>query len=589
MQEERKIGLDERNDLDFINDRDESNTEAEYEERLKKRLRMVRQDGTLQNEHMFALTGRIRDEFARIMEKYKLEVGRVKEGKGKRVYFNVRDVAKLVKQYSSHIGEIKDEYPVEGDEVKPAYDPTYHYDRDWLSAQQLISGQSYRRIKEGVVIIDPETGHPLPTHQYRGLLDIAVDVKERTCSFRSRPDTVSDETGFQMFLQKRYGNYHVSLVSGTLAHIRDEINEFTGRDVLHIGRWIGEKAPIPDLRVHGKYRKAKARLAHIFEQARAKGRPVEIICENDLELMELQKYLKTIDPQGSYQVKMVTSQDSLEHEEEVVAQAGDVKHLTFSNPRLGRMIDVKTTEKADRVGGLILVLWGSFKNKAMLRQLMERTRRAGHPGEVEWIVYKTGGRLGLKDIPIVIKRNTLSDEVDSLAISPNSYEDSVIERVHQDNDEQTSHERLRLYAYDEFRSMLERRAFTAYKERMGTTTEKDSYLISDNFIRRRIRNTWRGRIEAISEEYLHDLEWSSINSVGELYQARSYVLQNPGFKKVIDSFNDAILRDIEGYETSEGKEEKGLKKTITEEYRQVVKYHEKAMRNYGKKHFYTGF
>ena len=184
----------------------------------------------------------------------------------------------------------------------------------------------------------------------------------------------------------------------------------------------------------------------------------------------------------NYRVQTVTSQTSRSDERDVFKKAGAKNVITLANPRGGRAIDIQTTKEADDAGGLLLVVWGALANKTVLRQVLARTARAGHPGEVKWLVYGEGGKLGLSQSQTVIRFPQLQEDLLKEANGSDlSYESSLIEEIHLKNDLDAQKERLLAFAYDlyahEVRSEVTRLVHEEFKsKKLSQLPRSNCYL-----------------------------------------------------------------------------------------------------------------
>lgn len=536
MRAEGKISPDANNQLDFI-DAFGDETLAEYEKQVRLRLELVAKDGTLQDRYMQTLRNKIAGEFARLMQTIPLQSYSKKLRERKAKYFFTYDsMRKLVRRYAYQ--DVSAPAEAEKPDMPHPADPIAFYDHAWLTAQKLTTGQNYSRSDQEIVIIDQETGHPLPTHQYSGLVDMAVDVKEGICRLRSRTDAIRDRTGFQMYLQRNYGKGRVSLVSATLDHIRDEVQEFTGGKVVDIGYWIGREMPIPQAEISEDFAGAQKRLLALIQEVSITGRPVEIVCDDDDELVILKELFEEWNTEAQkYQINVVTSRSSLADEESVFSLAGQSNMITLTNPRGGRMVDIQSSPETNNAGGLMLVVWGALKNKAVLKQVLARTARTGAPGDTRWMVYKHGGKAALENNPIV-KR--YPKNIEALALLQDGqgldYDYSLLENIHQRNNLEDQTLRLLTYAYDELR-------FSMYSEARQSLEQAIGDIATPGYINEYIKIRWNEMIDIIADDYISHLSRYRMDSIGDLSVARGLVMGQTIMRRMANDYSDIVLVD----------------------------------------------
>lgn len=535
MQSEGQITLNDHHELEFV-DSQAQDTHADYERRVRNRLAQVAKYGNLSRSSKDTLRNSITAEYSRIIQEFEGIPYPQEFRQNAESIFRDSAMRKLVRKYAYQ--DISTPSLVPEDINPESQDPIAFYDHAWLSAQKITPGINYSRTDHDVVIIDQETGHPLPTHQYSGMIDMAVDVKEGVCSFRGRSDEVLDRTGFQMFLQKNYGKGHISLVSATLDHIRGEIEEFTGGKVVDIGYWIGGEFPVPQIEVSEDFKNATDRLLALIDQASASGRPVEIVCDNDKELEALKQMLEDWNKQTQkYQINMVISPSSLEHEEEVFGQAGQLNTITLTNSKGGRMVDIKTSEETNNAGGLLLVVWGALKNKAVLRQVLARTARTGAPGETRWLVYRHGGKASLIDHPLVKRYGDYRAELNNISDGQTfDYDYSLLEKIHNRNDQEDRSTRLFTYAYDELRFFL-------YNQARKSLTDDIGGIATQGYIEEYIQVRWHDVIDFIADEYISQLSRYKMDTIGDMFVSRGTALNDPHFTQILDKYANTLLVD----------------------------------------------
>lgn len=324
--------------------------------------------------------------------------------------------------------------------------------RAWMDAQLLKEGTEYRAQNGQTYIIDRSTGYKLASHQYQDLMDVAVDIAHSVCMLRPRSDQPLASSGFLSFLTTTYGKKHIAGLSATFSNIKPEIAYFTDNSLVESARWIGKPVERPDPFAAETQHKALAML----KQFAYTDQPKLIVTDDDHEIEAIRKTLQASLPKNSsIIIRTITSATSEEEEAAIYKHAGDTNCITIANPKAGRMIDIKTTKQADNAGGLFVVAWGPLYSNDVLWQLLARTKRAGHPGEAAWIVYKTGGYVGLSDHRLVTVYPKLKLEVENLPVNTTiPYEYGILEKLHTKQFEITAARRLQIYFEDITRESL---------------------------------------------------------------------------------------------------------------------------------------
>lgn len=339
------------------------------------------------------------------------------------------------------------------------------YQTGWITAQRLTLGSEFGSTGEATYVIDKLTGERLAGHQFSGQTDVAIDIHQHVCALRPRGSETQNSIGFLAFLDEAYGKGNISLVSGTLTHITDEIREFTGHPVIVTDRWIGKPIDIPSYDLLETRESALTqRLNRELNQFLQTGRPTQIICENDEELKFLYEYIKNVIAQSAVHpvtqpyLDIVTSDIAEDRAKEIYERAGQAWSFTLTNPKGSRAISVPTSSEAEKLGGLKIHVWGPLTSNAVLRQALARTRRAGNNGEVTWTVYKSQGNVALLKMPSIREHSDLREKVEKINPGTFSYKGSNVEALHTQRTKDFALSRLSVYKSDyltrEFRSAL---------------------------------------------------------------------------------------------------------------------------------------
>lgn len=433
----------------------------------------------------------------------------------KGVHLTEAELRALVKHYTKpEFFQWENYESVDGEKVKTDLYGAYGF--AFRQAQIVTGGQMYSRSGQFVTVIDQDTGHPLPTHKFQGLLDLAIDVKEGVCRLKARSDESEDSTGFHNFLAEKYGRDRFVMVSGTLDHVEGDLQFLGGKKLIHSKSWMGKIPEAPAYSFDRLFAGAIQRLELLMTGAN--GRPIELICADDEETDLLSRLIGEKYPE--YRVQTVSSQTSRSDEREVFKTAGGKNVFTLANPRGGRAIDVKTTDEADEVGGLLLVVWGALTNKAVLRQVLARTARAGHPGEVKWLVYGDGGKLGLSQNKTVSRFPQLQEDLEKVSEGEAiAYDFSLIEKIHDKNDLDAQRERLLAFAYDQFAYEVMSETADAVREEFKSKPFPNG-AASERYVGEFLRRGFRPAVGRMAERYLMQLGRFPIYTIRNFVEAR---------------------------------------------------------------------
>ncbi|MBI3955621.1 hypothetical protein HY338_04185 [Candidatus Gottesmanbacteria bacterium] len=502
MRDEGLITLD--NGSWSFYDEDGNDTDEILNSRIKEAWEKLQQSGQLPDDFQTALNQSLTD---------LVKSNPTQFHKG--VHLTEVELRALVKHYTKpEFFQWENYETVEGEIVKTDLYGSYGF--AFCQAQSVTGGQMYSRSGQFVTVIDQDTGHPLPTHKFQGLLDLAIDAKEGVCRLKARSDESEDSTGFHNFLASKYGKGKFAFVSGTLDHVEGDIRLLGGKNFIHSKSWMGIIPEPPAYSFDRNFDGAFRRLELLM--AGASGRPVELICADDEEIDLLSRLIGEKYPE--YQVQTVTSQTSRSDERIVFKNAGDKNVFTLANPRGGRAIDVKTTDEADEVGGLLLVVWGGLANKAVLRQVLARTARAGHPGEVKWLVYGDGGKLGLSENNTVRRFPELQRDLEKVSEGEAlSYDFSLVEKIHDKNDLEAQRERLLAFAYDQFAYEVMSETADLVREEFKSKPFPNG-VASEQYVEEFFRRGFRPAVGRMAERYLMQLGRFPIYTVQDFVQAR---------------------------------------------------------------------
>lgn len=415
-------------------DSDDVDAEKRYIKAFAKRMTALQQTGTLPESLQLALTDRMLEKQKALPERFRLTTNDVHLA-----------IKNLVKKFAV--------IPMGDDEDNVDIDGTFtFYASAWMQARPLKDGTEFSAEKNAVTIIDRHTGTQLASQRYQDLLDVAVDVTHGVCMMRPRGNGSEASTGHLSYVDTVYGKKNFAVLSATMQGISEEINKFQEHPVVESERWIGEGVPTPDPYIVDTRKQAIDLLKLMVKSSQ----PHLVVTDNDHEVLAIKAAILASLPKNTpIVISTVTSKTTVEEEKQIYDKAGEIFHITIANPKAGRMIDIKTTKDADTLGGLRVVAWGPLYSNDVLYQVLQRTKRAGHPGEAAWIVYKRKGDVALEDHRLLAMYPEYMEQLQKLQSGTSfPYEDSLLETLHIKQFEMTTARRLQIYYEDIVRKIL---------------------------------------------------------------------------------------------------------------------------------------
>lgn len=422
--------------LDFLESEDAA-AERHFEEQFSAQMQKVRDTGDLPKELIDSLRSQLKQKISQ------LPIGIRPE----RTLLDT-DIKKLIQSYTPN-----------GPENMSSF-----FAQAWMRAKALQEGVHFRAQDNETILIHSETGHQLRNHQFTDLIDVAVDVSAGVCGLKARSADTEQSTGFYHFLTHAYGEKRAIIVTATASDIAGDIRHILGKPLVNAERWIGEPLEIPNARIIGDRDVAVNTLREICQNHQG---PILVVSTNETEgeLLTGESKKWSLPGRSVQSTHTVSSGTTLQHETEIFKHAGERNAITFANPRAGRMIDIQTTPEADAAGGLLVVIWGALGSYSVLKQVLARTKRAGHPGDVAWITYAHGGVEALENLQIVKQIPALQKQLSTLSSDQTvPYEGSVLEAIHVEEQEKQSAQRLRTLLEDTIRSTLKERIYASLWE-----------------------------------------------------------------------------------------------------------------------------
>ena len=170
-------------------------------------------------------------------------------------------------------------------------------------------------------------------------------------------------------------------MSGTASEIKDEFKQTYGLDVISIPRNKEKQAVETPEKVFATKKEKYEAIVRQILMAHKKGQPILIGTSNIRESVMISKYLDHF--KLDYQLLNAKPENS-KKEGKIVAEAGKIGAITIATNMAGRGTDIKLSEEAKRLGGLLVI--GTERNisKRIDNQLKGRTGRQGDPGTISF-------------------------------------------------------------------------------------------------------------------------------------------------------------------------------------------------------------
>jgi preprotein translocase subunit SecA len=255
------------------------------------------------------------------------------------------------------------------------YDPKHievlHHLNQALKAHQLFKRDDEYIVKEGeVIIVDEFTGRLMPGRRYSDGLHQALEAKEgvRIENENQTLATITFQNYFRMY-DKLAG------MTGTADTEAEEFKKIYNLDVMIIPthkKMIREDNP--DVIYRNTEEKFRAAVEEIKE-CHEHGQPV-LVGTTSIEKSEhLSKLLKREGIKHE-----VLNAKHHEKEAEIVAQAGQLSHVTIATNMAGRGTDIVLGEGVVARGGLHILATERHEARRIDNQLRGRSGRQGDPG-----------------------------------------------------------------------------------------------------------------------------------------------------------------------------------------------------------------
>lgn len=274
--------------------------------------------------------------------------------------------------------------------------------RSALLAQLLFHRDAHYLVRDDkVIIIDENTGRPMPDRNWEQGLHQLIEIKE------GLPTSTTYEPVARMTLQRFFRMYHhLGGMTGTAREVAGELWSNYGLGIRRIPTHRPSRLVHDGTRVVGSITEKWACVAARAKSMKAEGRPV-LIGTRTVGASEALSAVLTAE--GLVHRVLNARQDA--GEADIVATAGDMGAITIATNMAGRGTDIKLAPGVDAAGGLHIIVTELHESARLDRQLIGRSGRQGDPGSFEVIA-------SLEDDLLVRQAPALSARLAHMAEGP---------------------------------------------------------------------------------------------------------------------------------------------------------------------------
>lgn len=230
--------------------------------------------------------------------------------------------------------------------------------------------------EQKVVIIDQNTGRPMPDRSWEAGLHQLVELKEN-CPLSKPRKTLTRMTLQQFFRQY----FHLAGLSGTASEARAELWQFYSLPIVTIPTWKPGRRRYTGMQLlpdqAQKWHRIAVRAAEVASLGRAVLIGTESVADSDKVSAELTAL-------GTDHRLLNARQDA--SEADIIAVAGQPGCITVATNMAGRGTDIKLAEAVADAGGLHVILANLNEFARVDRQLLGRAARMGDPGSYEYVL-----------------------------------------------------------------------------------------------------------------------------------------------------------------------------------------------------------
>lgn len=295
--------------------------------------------------------------------------------------------------------------------------------RSALVARHLFHRDAHYLVRDDkVIIIDENTGRPMPDRNWEQGLHQLVEIKEGVTP------TVVWEPVARMTLQRFFRMYHhLGGMTGTACEVASELWNTYDLAVRPIpthrpSQLENRGATVADT-IAEKWQRIAARAAEL----QAQGRPILIGTRTVGASEELSEVLSAA---GLGHRVLNARQD--QQEADIIAEAGRQGALTIATNMAGRGTDIMLDSVVRDVGGLHIIVTELHESARLDRQLIGRAGRQGDPGSYE-IIASLEDEILVRNAPrlaVRLARMAESDHRGGLAIRLMRFVQWRMSRIH---------------------------------------------------------------------------------------------------------------------------------------------------------------
>lgn len=260
--------------------------------------------------------------------------------------------------------------------------------------------------RDKIIVINPNTGRLDYNVRWENGLHQAVEIKEGVeCKDEYKPTGTITLGNFLKLYSKQCG------MSGTISNVANELGETYDLQSVQIPTNLPSIRKDNPLHIYSNTEEKYNALVEVVRLNHKNHRPILISCISTLDSDNVAKILK----EKGFKVRTLNAKN-LEKEAYIISHAGELDAITVSTAIAGRGTDIKISEEAKAVGGLLVISTCMFESSRIDDQLRGRAGRQGDPGESIFLV-------SLEDL---ILHNLPSKEREKIAsgsciLSPNKY------------------------------------------------------------------------------------------------------------------------------------------------------------------------
>lgn len=354
-------------------------------------------------------------------------------------------------------------------------------------------------IKEGsIVIVDANTGRPLPSSRWEYGIHEAVEAKEKLDIKPSlRTSAVISLKNYMRLYKKKAG------MSGTVSKISCYLEEIYGMNCISIPTHRPLIRKDYPLRIFKNYNDKWNAIIDYVCRIHEEGRPILIGCSSVKESKDMAEALI----KRSLDFNLINAVNE-NREAYFVSQAGIENHITIGTSMAGRGTDIKLSLNAKEKGGLVVIGTNPFSSVRIDNQLKGRAGRQGDPGSSQFFASLDDSIVGCLSAELREELMDKSVKIDSFEL-PSSFE-SYFEKAQQLSEEKFIRDCL----------ATERKDDVLAPYRISHYTERDRILKDDDFALVTYERLWKRKedmdMNILRMKSMHKLASNMIHSFAEI-------------------------------------------------------------------------